>query len=288
MSSFSRNFTGSAMICSNPFGPTRLGPRRACTNPSSRRSIQFIAATITCTMMKATRNLTRGQTRYCIQGFIAPPRMRFEVRGSRFEGRGTPLVFLPFPSNLEPRTSSSVHFSQHDINGPNQGDEIRYKVSLGHGRERLQIDERWRPHAEAIGVLRFAIADDVVAQLSFRRLDGVVDLPFRRPDHPRDFRFDVAGRRGLDHGDALLEDAPRLPHLRHAHKIAIVRVAVLPDGNLELQLGIALVRLRPPQVPLHARSAQGWSGDAPVDGLFGRDHADAHGAPLPDAIVGQQ
>ena len=96
------------------------------------------------------------------------------------------------------------------------------------------------------------------------------------------------GRRRADHRDALLEDAVRLPHLFHAHEVAIVRVAVLADGNVELEIGIALVRLRAAEVPLHAGSAQRRAGDAPVDRIFGREHADADRAPLPDAIVGQQ
>src|SRR5438093_550953 len=136
MSSFRKNFTGSAMICSNPFGPTRLGPSRACTNPSSRRSIQFIAATITCTMKKATRNLTRGQTKYCIQGYT--PDLQLAVGRWPLADRE---VSRP-TANGERRTISSIDLSQHDINGPNQGHQIRNEVSLGHGRQCLQIDER--------------------------------------------------------------------------------------------------------------------------------------------------
>src|SRR5262249_61385300 len=133
-----------------------------------------------------------------------------------------------------------------------------------------------------------AVADDVVTELPFRRLDGVVNLPFRRADDAGDFRFDVAGGRRFDQRDALLEDAARLPHFGHAHQIAIVRVPVLADGDLELQLRIALVRLRAAQVPLDAAPAKGRTGDAPVDRLLRRDHPDAHRAALPDAIVRQQ
>src|SRR5438477_6700316 len=104
-------------------------------------------------------------------------------------------------------------------------------MSLRHHWQRLQIDEGWGTHAAAVGVLRFAVADDVVAELPFRRFDRVIDLPFRWTDDARDFRFDVTGRRGLDHRNALLEDAPRLPHLRHAHQVAVVRVAILADRN---------------------------------------------------------
>src|SRR5439155_4455948 len=130
MSSLRSNFTGSAMICSSPFGPTRFGPRRACTNPSSRRSIQFIAATITCTMMKATRNFRRGQARYCIQGFISPPSRDGNVQCSKLNVQW-PEGIEHSTLNIQHSSFSSVDFSEDDINGANQGHEISDEVSLG-------------------------------------------------------------------------------------------------------------------------------------------------------------
>src|SRR5947209_7889711 len=61
--------------------PPRFGPSRACMSPSVRRSIQFMAATMTWTMMKATRNLTTGQMRYFMKrGLIAVPHGNSERR----------------------------------------------------------------------------------------------------------------------------------------------------------------------------------------------------------------
>src|SRR5207245_3275084 len=139
MSSFSSIFTGSAMICSSPFGPTRFGPRRACMNPRSRRSTQFIAATITCTMMKATRNLTSGQTKYCIQGFIhCLPHVNAECKMQNAKTHSRELFcILHFAFCI----SSSVDLSQHDINGPNEGHEVGDEVTFRHRRQRLQIYE---------------------------------------------------------------------------------------------------------------------------------------------------
>jgi hypothetical protein len=48
---------------------------------------------------------------------------------------------------------------------------------------------------------------------------------------------------------ALLHDAHRLVHLFHSNEIAIVAVAVLADWDVEIELGIAFVGLRLPQVP---------------------------------------
>jgi hypothetical protein len=39
MSSFSSIFTASAIVCSSPCGPTRIGPSRTCRSASTFRSI---------------------------------------------------------------------------------------------------------------------------------------------------------------------------------------------------------------------------------------------------------
>src|SRR5207237_1502016 len=73
-----------------------------------------------------------------------------------------------------------------------------------------------------------------------------------------------------------------------ACEVAFVRVAVPADWNLDLQLGVALVRLRATEVPLQSGAAQRRAGEAPVDRFLRRDDADADGTALPDAIVRQQ
>src|SRR5690606_38510921 len=87
---------------------------------------------------------------------------------------------------------------------------------------------------------------------------------------------------------ALLDDAGGLPHLGHADQVAVVAVAVDADRDVELDLGVLRVRLLLAQVPGHARTTQHRAGHAPGQRLLGRDHADADGALLPDAVVGEQ
>src|SRR5690606_11249888 len=93
---------------------------------------------------------------------------------------------------------------------------------------------------------------------------------------------------GLQPAHALLDDAYRLAHLRHAHQVPVVAVAGDADGDVEIDLGVLGVRLLLAQVPGHARTAQHRAGHAPGQRLFRRDHAHADGALLPDAVVGEQ
>src|SRR5690606_2179829 len=87
---------------------------------------------------------------------------------------------------------------------------------------------------------------------------------------------------------ALLDDAGGLAHLGHAHQVAVVAVAVDAHRDVELDLVVLRVRLLAAQVPGDARAAQHRTGHAPGHRLLGRDHADADGALLPDAVLGEQ
>ncbi len=78
--------------------------------------------------------------------------------------------------STSPRTTSSESDQRHDV-----GDE----VAANQRAQALQVAERRRPHAEAVRVRRLAVADDEVAQLAFRRLDGVIGLPCGRLDQAR-------------------------------------------------------------------------------------------------------
>ena len=74
----------------------------------------------------------------------------------------------------------------------------------------------------------------------------------------------------------------------NAHQIAVVAIAVARDRNLEVDLGVFVVGLRPAQIPRHAGGAQRRTGESPGQRLLGRHHADIDGALLPDAVAGQQ
>ena len=69
---------------------------------------------------------------------------------------------------------------------------------------------------------------------------------------------------------ALLHDLHRLAHLLHADEIAVVAVAVLADGDVEIELGIAFVGLRLAQIPRGARAAHHHAGEAPGEAVVQR------------------
>ena len=58
MSSLSRSLSASAIGCSNPCGPTRIGPNRICMCASAFLSSQFIATTASDIPAKTIRMYT--------------------------------------------------------------------------------------------------------------------------------------------------------------------------------------------------------------------------------------
>src|ERR1700722_6590829 len=87
---------------------------------------------------------------------------------------------------------------------------------------------------------------------------------------------------------ALSHDLYRLAHLFHADHIAIVAVAVLADGNIEIHLLVAFVGLRLAQVPWRARATHHDAGETPRPGVRQLDHADVDVALLEDAVTRKQ
>ena len=69
--------------------------------------------------------------------------------------------------------------------------------------------------------------------------------------------------------DRLLEDANRLPHLLHAHQIAVVDVAAGPDRHLEVVRLVVQVREVLPHVVRNAGRAQHRPGESVVHGFLG-------------------
>lgn len=105
-----------------------------------------------------------------------------------------------------------------------------------------------------------------------------------------------AGRRGdlvvLDADGAgghlvetLVDDAERLAELLHAAEVAVVAVAVDADGDVELDLVVGVVRLALADVPWHTRTAEHDAREGQVQGVGGRDHADAAQTVDPDTVV---
>ena len=79
-----------------------------------------------------------------------------------------------------------------------------------------------------------------------------------------------------------------MAHLFHADAITVVIVAVLAHRNVEIHLGVALVRLRLAQIPRRAGAAHHDAGKAARPGVFELHHADIDIALLEDAVLGEQ
>ena len=86
----------------------------------------------------------------------------------------------------------------------------------------------------------------------------------------------------------MLNDTIGLPHLLDAHQVAVIGVAVDAQRNVEIHPVVDIVGLGLAQVPGDARATQHRAGEAEVERTLWRDHANAHGTLLPDAVVGQQ
>ena len=95
-------------------------------------------------------------------------------------------------------------------------------------------------------------------------------------------------RIGAQPVDTLTDDAVGLAHLFHAHQIAVITIAVHADRNIEIDLMIGRIGLLLAQIPFDAGAAQHGTGETELQCPLRRDHTDAHGALLPDAVVGEQ
>ena len=94
--------------------------------------------------------------------------------------------------------------------------------------------------------------------------------------------LDGAGRHLVQ---ALVDDAERLAELLHAAQVAVVAVAVDADGNVEFDLVVGVVGLRLADVPWYAGSSKHDTREGVVEGIGGRDDADALGSADPDSVV---
>lgn len=82
---------------------------------------------------------------------------------------------------------------------------------------------------------------------------------------------DVASGHGVED---LAANFDGLAHFLHADLVACVAVAFFGDGDVELVLFVAEVGAIFAEVARNARGAEVRASDAPVDGVFGRNHAD--------------
>src|ERR1700722_19571794 len=250
MSSLIKSFTASAIGCSNPCGPTRMGPSRACMSAITLRSIK--------TMYPATSGRTATM-------------MTAQTSGTQIEiTKWRRFISMALP----------VYFSQYNVERSDEGDNIGHQVPANHLVERFEINERRRANPHAIR-LRCSIANNVVAKLALGRFNHVVHLARRRLQH---FSYLAHDRPGRNIFDGLQADQPRLTHFLHADHVPVIGIAVLANGNFKFVLVVCGVRHGLADIPLHTAGAKHRPGSAVVDGFLGREDADALGASHPDAI----
>src|SRR5258708_8540237 len=216
-------------------------------------------------------------------------------------------------SRLAARVSrlSPVDLPEYDVHRADDRDRFGDHAAPGDLVHRSEVREARRADLQPPRLVG-AVGHEEDAELALRVLDGAVHLA-RRDVHAFAeelevvdqlfhalLHLDARGRRHLvvrgDHRagvlaqpvDALLDDAVGLAHLVHAHEIAVVAIAVGADRDVEVELVVNLVRLLLAQVPRDARAAQHGPREAQRLRALRRDHADADGALLPDAVAGEQ
>src|SRR5829696_303536 len=180
--------------------------------------------------------------------------------------------------------TSTIYFPEHDVERADDGDHVGDEVADAHLPQRLEVDEARRADADAVRAAR-AVRDEVTADLALRAFDGVVVVARGRLDDLRDLGVDGAVGQLLQ---GLLDDAARLAHLFEADEVAVVRVAVLADGHVEVEVGVGRVRAALADVPRDARAAQRRPREPDGDGVRGRDDADADRPPEPDAVLREE
>src|SRR5207245_9543859 len=83
-------------------------------------------------------------------------------------------------------------------------------------------------------------------------------------------------------------DAQGLPHFGHAHHVPVVGIAVLANGNFEIEIRVGGVGLRLTDIPAHTAGPQHRAGDTQRNALLAGYLADIFGPLHPDAAGGDQ
>src|SRR5262249_11535590 len=209
--------------------------------------------------------------------------------------------------------TSSVDLPEHNVDRAEDGGNVGEHVAAREEIHRLQVREARRADLALVRLVG-AVSDQIDAELTLRRLDSgvnfagrptialgiqleVMDERFHRAFHLvafwRDNLVVADSDRSLPGGRtqflaALLHDFDRLTHLLHADEIAVEAVAVFSDRDVELELGITLVRLRLAQIPRSARPAHHHTREPPVPAVGKLDDADVDIALFENAVAGEQ
>src|ERR1700683_1703784 len=211
------------------------------------------------------------------------------------------------------RPRSPIDLAEHNVERAEDCADVGQHVLAAEKIHRLKMREAGCAKFDAVWLVR-TVGHQINAELALGRFNCGVNLTSRhlialgvelemvdqRLHGP--FHFSPSGRRDFavvrHHGPfaarrvqllaALSHDLYRLAHLFHADHIAIVAVAVLADGNIEIHLLVAFVGLRLAQVPWRPGAAHHDAREAPRPGVRQLDNADVDIALLEDAVARKQ
>src|SRR5438132_6604666 len=159
---------------------------------------------------------------------------------------------------LVPR--STVDLPEHEVHRAEDRHGVGDESALQQPGRDLQVVERRPAHLGAERVRALAVADHVDADLALRALDRVVGLALRALPHMTEPRPHRAAGQLIE---TFTDERDRKPHLTEAYAITRVCISLRVDDRLQRrELGINGVRPVAAQVPVHARSAEHWAGEA--------------------------
>src|SRR2546427_5052770 len=164
---------------------------------------------------------------------------------------------------------SSINFPKHDVQRSDQRDHVGDKMPDRHPLKRLQIDVRRRTNTHTIRLAR-SIAHHEHAKLALGSFYRVIYFADRRFDYLRNLGHHRTFGQSVER---LLDDHRRLLHLFHANEVAIVRIAVLADRYLKIEVRICRIGLGFANVVFDSGSAQRRPGQAEIDSFFGWEDA---------------
>src|SRR5437899_363843 len=166
-----------------------------------------------------------------------------------------------------------IYLSQHDIHAAEDDDDIGYGLAEAHIFQDGQIDKARWTDAVAIRV-RCSIANEVEAQLAFRRFDS----PVRFTDfwaEPAQLRFRIHDRAGRQSRDGLLQDFQRFAHFEDADHVAVINVAVVTQRDTEFEPVVNAVFVHFAEIVINPGGAKHRAGNASVNCKFARQDTDA-------------
>ena len=132
--------------------------------------------------------------------------------------------------------------------------------------------------------LRRAVADDIESQLAPRSLRPAEHLAFRRTQHLRELRHDIAFRQTVER---LPDNFRALVNLQIVHPVTIPVVPVFPDGNVKLEFRIDAVPVHLADVNRYAHRADIWPRHVVAERLLFR-HGGSPVQPVLQNLVPRQ